>query len=211
MMGLTNRLHLARTLMWTGLRSTPSELADVVASLDAARAGLVVLVQPDAQPGDLAIGYRAGQRRLGTHTILGVASDADTAMAVRADLFVQAATGPAARGHEWSLALRVVNDPAQLRAALADDAVDGIVVAPDVVDEAMRAAPPANPASKPWFAQLGEGRQASQLVDAGVRRIAMEAGPSDQVGGQFRDLDERLAHSWQTEMQAVTMAAMRRR
>lgn len=209
MLGLVPRLHLARTLVWTGLRGTPVEVAEVTGKLSAAAAGVVVLVQPDAQPGDLGLGYRAALAGRSGNTILGLAEDAATMQQVRADLFVTATGAAAVRGHEWSLLLRTVRDSGQLAAGLADRDCSGLVVASDLIAEAVRLAPPSDPASKVWFASLGPGRDAAALVAAGARRIAYEAGPSDGVAAEHARIAGLLEQPWRAEMQPVTMAALR--
>lgn len=212
MMGLKTRLALSRTLVWVGLQRSPEELSGLVRELVGGRADLVVVVQPDARPDDLLIGYHAARRAGDGRTIIGLAADARIATQATADLVVADAAIGAVKGHEFGLTLTAASDARELEAALADDQVDAVAVPPGLAGLAMQLAPPTLSSSKPWFAQtetLAEGRE---LIAAGVRRLALEAPPITAeldlgmrpaaVVGAYRDA---LAASWRDEMQQVSV------
>lgn len=216
MMGLQTRLKMARTLVWVGLQTSPQALAELVGRLCAGRADVVVVVQPDATGDDLLIGYRAALAAGDGRTIIGLAGDAAEARRASADLVAHDAALPAVHGHEYSLSLAVASDARELEKALADDQVSAVVVTPALVQLAIELAPPAQPESKPWFAQTETLAQGRELITAGARRLALESpaitaeqdlgmGP-DAVVGAYRDA---LASSWRAEMDEVSFAAPR--
>lgn len=206
-MGLTTRLALARTLVWTGLQNEPKTLAERVRQLCSQRADLIVISQPDAIGDDLLIGYRAARQAADGRAILGIRADARLAARSTADLVVSDAGTRIAPGHPHGLVMAVAEGTQAARQALADARVDAVVLPAGAVTEAARLAPPADPGSKPWFAAVDSVSSGRTAVEAGARRLAFPL-PGETGVRAYRQL---LDAAWRDEMEQVSLAAFAKR
>lgn len=213
MLGLKTRLTLARTLVWVGLQASPAALGELVGRLCAGRADVIVIVQPDAGPDDLLLGYRAALQASDGRVILGLATAESVARQARADMVAADAVVMPIRAHEYAVTLAVANNRAELDRANRDVNADALVVTPDLVGRAVELASPTASGSKPWFAQADSISQARSAVAAGARRLALPAIISQRrLGMSPRQLVESyralLADSWAAEMAQLSFAAL---
>lgn len=216
MMGLKTRLALARVLVWTGLQANPEQLTELVRQLCAGQADVIVIAQPDAAADDLRTGFRAAQTAMDSRAILGLAAPAALTGGAGADLVVSAASRAPIQAQQYALTMAAARNPEELRWAVADDQVAAVVLADGLLAEAVRLAPPSEPASKPWFAPADSLVSARALVAGGARRIALSA-PSVAAAESamapravVRAYRELLRPVWSAEMEQVSMAAFGR-
>ena len=201
MLALTTRLRMARTLAWIGPSADHEKLAGLIGELRRAQADLIILDPARQAAGQLAAAYRrAGDARV----ILGIARDAQLLQAVRADAFAGPLGAGPTRAHQWGLYLAEVADPGELATALADDAVDAVVIGPELVPAALTAANPTDPRAKPWFCRAADAGQGARLIGQGVRRVACCPASAESI----RRVRESLAGPWRAEMARVDFAAL---
>lgn len=228
-LGLTTRLGLARLLFITDC----SGGGDLAGLADAALAGGVDMVQlrdPSATEDELL--EAISTLRAAVHRDQGlVANYGDVAPAAKAnaDVLQLSALGPAAATahaalHRWALVGRSCHSAEQVDAAIAEDGVDFFTVSPvfntagvgaaglTLVSHAAKAAPPGDPASKPWFAVGGvNAENLDKVLAAGARRIgvtrAIAARKNPQAAAE--ELKERLRRAWNADpaMEQVTFSA----
>lgn len=115
---------------------------------------------------------------------------------------------------EWTVIGRECHDTAEVDAALADPAVDFLLVGPglELVRHAAALAPPHEVASKPWFAVRGVSpRTVDAVIRAGAMRVAVGEAitHADDPGAVARVLKDRLREAWNADarMEEVTRAA----
>ncbi len=115
---------------------------------------------------------------------------------------------------EWTVIGRECHDSDEVDAALADPAVDFLLVGPglELVRYAASVAPAHEVDSKPWFAVRGVSpRTIDAVVRAGAMRVAVGAAitNADDPGAVARVLKDHLRAAWNGDerMEAVTMSA----
>lgn len=216
LMGIKTRLKLARLVFVTGADAEVERLvaaaclggADAVELKDpslsrAATRTALTAIRATAQArqqlivlhGDARVGGEAGVDAL----VLGDDADARAA---------RAALSP------WAVVGRSCNSADEVDAALADDAVDFLIVGPglDHVKHAAAQAPADDPASKPWFAAGGITERTLDIVlRAGALRIAVGRGirAAEDPERAARRFADRLRAAWadNPRMDAVIDAA----
>ncbi len=215
-MGIATRLKLARVLV---VVPAVPDLAGLAAAV--ARGGADAVVAKDAtlrRDGALrALGTVRASVRAG-RTLIGYSGAAAVAGEFGADLLLlsdDAADAASARRSlsPWAKVGRSCNREAEIDAALADAAVDFLLVGPglDPLRHAAHLAPPDDPASKPWFAAGGITERTVEIVlGAGALRVAVGRGivqaPDAEAATRF--FADRLRRAWlDTDMEAVRDSA----
>jgi thiamine-phosphate pyrophosphorylase len=214
-MGIGTRLRLARVMFVTDERPA-AEIEDLVDAALAGGADIVEYKAPSVRERErLTVLERLRTVAQRYQALLCVAGDPGR---FDADVVHLGDAGDAARVkkglHEWAVIGRSCNSAAEIDAALADEAIDFLVVGPglDHLRHAAAKAPQDDPASKPWFAAGGVTAGTLDIVwQAGARRVAVSraiAAASDPEQAAH-DLKERLREAWNEDpaMEKVTMAA----
>ena len=227
--GLTTRLRLARLLFITDVHGSGG-LAELA---DAALAGGVDMVQlRDPSASEDALLDAISALRAVVHRDQGLVAnygEIGPAAKANADVLQLSALGPDAAAahaalHRWALVGRSCHSAGQVEAAIAEDGVDFFTVSPafnvagvgtaglTLVGYAAKAAPPGDPAAKPWFAVGGISlANLDEVLAAGARRIgvtrAIAAADDPQAAAQ--DLKERLRTAWNDDpaMERVAVSA----
>lgn len=217
LMGIRTRLQLARLLLVTDARD---DLEGIVAS--ACRGGVDAVGIKDPSVGTREASGVFGRVRRAARATQGLIvhlGDARVAAEVGADALVLSddhvdAARARALLSEWAVVGRSCNSAAEVDAALADPAVDFLLVGPglDHIRHAAEVAPQDDPASKPWFAAGGITERTLDIVlRAGALRIAVGRGIRDAEDPKSaaRELADRLRAAWAANprMDAVTDAA----
>ena len=234
LMGLHARLRLARLYLCTDAREDRGDLAEF---LGAAYAGGVDIVQirqkrmsRRAELAALEVARAAAEPHQG---LVCVNDSSSLAQEFGADLLHLGQTdGPARRArrrlHRWALIGRSTHAPAELDAAVADDDVDYFCAGPvfatptkpddtpvglELLRYAATQAPPADVASKPWFAIGGIDRHTiGSVLAAGARRVCVVRAitDADDPEAAARALADRLRQAWRddTAMERYSLAAM---
>jgi thiamine-phosphate pyrophosphorylase len=228
-LGLSTRLGLARLLFITDCRGT-GDLAELA---DAALGGGVDMVQlRDPSAGEDAQLEAISTLRGVAHRDQGlIANYGDVRLAAKAnaDVLQLSAFGPDAASahaalHRWALVGRSCHSVAEVGAAIAEDGVDFFTVSPvfntagvgraglTLVAHAAKAAPPGDPASRPWFAVGGiNAANLDQVLAAGARRIGVTRAiaTADDPHAAAEELKERLRKAWNDDpaMEQVTFSA----
>ena len=228
-LGLSTRLGLARLLFITDSRGG----GDLAGLADAALGGGVDMVQlRDPSAGEDEQLDAISTLRAVAHRDQGlIANYGDVALAAKAnaDVLQLSALGPDATSahaslHRWALVGRSCHSVEQVEAAIAEEGVDFFTVSPAfntagggeaglvLVARASKAAPPGDPASKPWFAVGGiNASNLDQVLAAGARRIgvtrAIAAAEDPQAAAEA--LKDRLRKAWNDDpaMEQVTFSA----
>jgi thiamine-phosphate pyrophosphorylase len=228
-LGLATRLELARLLFITDCAGG----GDLAGLADAALAGGVDMVQlRDPSASEDEVLEAVSTLRAAVHRDQGlVANYGDVRLAAKAnaDVLQLSALGPDAASahaglHRWALVGRSCHSAEQVDAAVAEDGVGFFTVSPvfntagvgsgglKLVSYAAKAAPPGDPASKPWFAVGGvNAENLDQVLAAGARRIgvtrAIAARKNPQAAAE--ELKERLRRAWNDDpaMAKVTFSA----
>ncbi len=228
-LGLSTRLRLARLLFITDVQGG----GDFATLADAALAGGVDMVQlrdPSASEEEQLEAISA--LRAVVHRDQGLVAnygDVRTAAKANADVLQLSALGPDAATahaalHRWALVGRSCHAAEQVDAAIAEDGVEFFTISPafnvagvgaaglKLVAHAAKAAPPGDPASKPWFAVGGiNAANLDEVLTAGARRIgvtrAIATAEDPQAAAQ--ELKERLRTAWNDDpaMERVTFSA----
>ena len=232
-MGLEARLRLARLYLCTDARQRQGDLAEFLAAAFAGGVDIVQIRQKNMSRGDelaaLAVARAAAEPHQG---IVCVNDSARLAGAFGADLLHLGQTdGSAAKArrhlHRWALIGRSTHAPKQTERAIRDDDVDYFCVGPvyatstkpdyepvglDLVRYAARVAPPADLASKPWFAIGGiDEANLDDVLAAGARRVCVVRAITLAADPQAaaRSLKNRLRAAWRSDpaMESYTLAA----
>lgn len=204
LMGIATRLKLARLLFVTG---PGDDLAGLAAGVAAAGADAIVVEDTTSavKAALAALGQvRAGVR--GRQPLIGFRGPADIAGEFGADALLlpddSTDAAPARRAlSEWAVVGRSCNNAAEVDAALADPAIDFLLVGPglDHIRHAAQVAPQDDPASKPWFAAGGITQRTLQVVlDAGALRVAVGRGihRADDPAAATTAFADRLRAVW---------------
>lgn len=209
MMGLATRLGLAKVMVFVEPLDGGDDLAALCDELASARAAMVLLQDPDATPAQLAQAFPVVLQNSGFDAIVGLVSDHELTD-VRPD--TQLSTTPVPRAHQWALLGRQAGDEDQLRAALADQESDYVVVGADLVGLAAQLQPATQVHTKPWFVGgAHHDRQVSALIAQGARRFAFRAADfADDTGSQIEQLWELITQAWRSpEMERIIFGAFR--
>lgn len=215
LMGIATRLRLARLFFVTDGRADDLVAAAVDGGAD------VIALHNDRLTTREALRTLEGLRRAATtrQPLIAFQGPADIAGEFGADALVLASDDLFAAGerralHPWAVVGRACNAAAEVDAALADPAVDFLLVGPglDHIKHAAELAPQHDPAAKPWFAIGGVTLDTLDIVlEAGARRVAVGraiAAASDPAG-TAAEFAERLREVWNADprMEAVTLGA----
>lgn len=214
LLGLATRLKLAKLMLITNARTQTADLAEFAAAAFAGGVDLIQLREPYADLDVLAAALATVEKQAGRNGLVSAYGPTEVAAAIHADVAqLSALDGPAAEARaalgQWALVGRACHSPAQVDAALADEAVDFFTISPlfnaagvgeaglSLVTYAAEVAPPAT--AKPWFAVGGvNAENLDQVLDAGARRIGVTraiAAAAD-VQAAAAALDARLTRAW---------------
>ena len=229
-MGLATRLGLARLLLITGTRSGPDDLAGFADAAFSGGVDLLQLRQTGAEEDELLACLQA--LRAVAYRYQGLVSAYESghlAQRFDADLLQLPERGMSAAKardflHEYALVGRSCHGPSAIDAALADPQVDFLTVGPVFPDAgpglalvryAEQAAPPSDPAAKPWFAITGITiDNLDQVLAAGARRVAVSRAitEADDPAAAAHALKDRLRRAWNDDpaMQDLTLKMFRR-
>ena len=214
LLGLATRLKLAKLMLITSARTETGDLAEFAAAAFAGGVDLIELREPQATVEVQAVALATVEKQAGRKGLVSAYGPTEVAAAIHADVAqLSALDGPAAEARtalgQFALIGRACHSPAQVDAALADEAVDFFTISPvfnaagvgeaglGLVAYTAKVAPPAS--AKPWFAVGGvNAENLEQVLDAGARRIgvtrAIAAAPDVQAAAAA--LDARLTRAW---------------
>lgn len=215
------RLRLARLMLITGTRQASSDLKEFAATCFHSGVDIVQVRDPAATESALLEALRAVRKAdPDLRSLVGAHDSVQLATRAGVDLLHLSERGQLQPGGRSDLLIgRSCHSPAQVDAALVDPAVSYLSVGPaipgglDLIRYAAAAAPPSDPAAKPWFA-VGAiaADNLEQVLSAGARRIAVtraisEAADPAQAAGALGD---RLRAAWREDpaMRRVTLAAL---
>lgn len=223
-MGIATRLKLARLVAF--VPEEHSDLEELVGSMFAGGADAVVLVQDklapitDPKPNNPVTRIREQARATQGLTafqgrpVAGAMSSPDLLIL---DDDRAAASRARKLAGEFTQIGRHCTTAAEVDAALADEDIDFLTVGPglDLIRHAAKAAPQADPTSKPWFAVGGiTANTIDAVLKAGALRIGVGAAiaKGSDPEGVTRGLKDRMRRAWNAEprMEAVTSAAFGR-
>lgn len=223
LMSLVARLRLARLYLCTDTRQRQGDLA---AFLTAAFAGGVDVVQireqklsREAELAALEVARAAAEPHQG---IVCVDESPRLAEEFGADLLHLDRTDGSARKarrrlHRWALIGRSTHAPVEVDRAVADDDVDYFWAGPvyatptqrdsraaglALVRHAVLAAPPGDPAAKPWFAVGGvDADNLEEVLAAGARRVCVGRAitEADDPEAAARTLGDQLRTAWRSD------------
>lgn len=218
--GLATRLALSRLMLSTDARTETADLATFARAACAGGVDIICLNGADDAPGVQRTALETLREAAPpTSTIVATAGDLDVAADVGADMLVLPDGGPSARLtrrrlHRWALVGRSCHSTSDVDAALADADVDFLVITASLanVAYAAAAAPPGDPAAKPWFAAGGVTAAAvPTLLAAGCRRVLVGRALSRSADPRAAaaSLDALISDAWASDpaMEAVTFAA----
>ena len=203
LMGIRTRLTLARLLFVTDAGDGLGDLVAAACRGGADAVGLkdADLAQADAlwALGELRRAAQARQALIVWHGSPAVAGEFGADALVLGD----DADAPDARRvlSGWAVVGRSCNSTDEVDAALADPAVDFLLVGPglDHIRHAAERAPQADPSSKPWFAAGGVTERTLDVVlRAGALRVAVGRSirEADDPEAAARALADRLREAW---------------
>lgn len=221
-MGLEARLRLARLYLLTDARQRQGDLAEFLAAAFAGGVDVVRIRQPGLDPEAERAALEVARAAAAPHqALVGVDRSAERAGEVRADLLhLDQADGDAAQArqslHPWALLGRSTHDPDQVRTALADPALDYLVVGPvhpsadpasaapglDLLRQTATLAPVHSFDTLPWFAAGGiTAERLDAVLAAGARRICVTralttASDPQEAAGR---LSRALADAWRAD------------
>jgi thiamine-phosphate pyrophosphorylase len=214
LLGLATRLKLAKLMLITNARTYSGDLAEFAAAAFAGGVDLIQVREPQADLQVQAAAVATVEKQAGRKGLVSAYGPTEVAAAIHADVVqLSALDGPASEARaalgQWALVGRACHSPAQVDAALADDAVDFFTISPifnaagvgeaglSLVAYAAKVAPPGT--AKPWFAVGGvSAENLDQVLAAGARRIGVTraiAAAAD-VRAAAADLDDRLTRAW---------------
>lgn len=228
--GLDTRLRLARLFCVTDARLGTGDLAEFAASVLDAGVDLIQLRDPSASDAQQLAALQVLRRADRGRGLVSVYADLALAQECGADVLQLSKGGPEAatarsRLSRWSRVGRSCYTPADVDAALADDAVDFLTVGPvfsampwspglpglELVRHAARVAPPSAKGSKPWFAIGGiAADNFDQVLKAGARRVAIGRAitAAADPAAAARMFGDRLRAAWGDEFEAFTLDAL---
>lgn len=220
-MGIATRLKLARLIHLAP--DVPDVVGDLAHAAFAGGADVVMLNEDlaDLMPDDSADAGLAAIRDAARSTqgLTGYLGRPVRAARLAPDLMVLAddeadAARTRALVGEWTMIGRRCNTTAEIDAALAEDAVDFLLVGPglDHIRRAAQAAPAHDPDAKPWFAVGGiTPGTLDAVLRAGAMRVAVGGAISEASNPEeaAMALKDRLRAAWNDDprMEAVTASA----
>lgn len=217
LIGIKTRLHLARLLFVTDGRDG---LGPLVTSVCRGGADAVALEDTTLRTADALAALGDIRKAARTAKALIVyRGSADVAGESGADALILAgdrtdATKARRVLSEWALVGRSCNSTDEVDAALADPAVDFLLVGPGLehIRRAAEKAPADKVGSKPWFAAGGITERTLDIVlRAGAMRVAVGAAirNADDPEAAARAIGDRMRTAWADNpaMDAVTDAA----
>lgn len=221
-MGLDTRLSLARLLFVTDARANSDELGRLAEQVVAGGADIIELTAPTlSTKKHLAALNLLRSKAQRAQRIVAVHGDAELAGEFGADMLVLPDDGSSAaqarrRLPKASLVVRSCRSHDDIEAALADEAVDALIVSADLgtVRFAAEHAPAGDPAAKPWFAAGGiTVDYLDDLAEAGCRRVVVSRAISKAGDPQAvtRAFATALRKIWDADsaMERVTLGAFK--
>ncbi|MFP5416282.1 MAG: thiamine phosphate synthase [Actinomycetes bacterium] len=220
-MGIATRLKLARLIYLSP--DQPDAVSDLASAAFAGGADAVVLVESldapiaDATAAECIPEIREAART--TQGLTGYLGRPIRAAELAPDLLVLAddaadAARTRTRVGRWTMIGRRCNGTDEVDRALADPAVDFLLVGPGLphIRHAAASAPADDPTSKPWFAVGGVTLETLDAVlRAGAMRVGVGAAITEASNPEeaTRALKNRLRRAWNDDprMEAVTAAA----
>lgn len=221
LMGIDTRLKLARLYLVTDARAATGDLAPFASAALAGGVDMIQLADADldtrAELDALATLRTAAQQH---QALLATFGNPDIAGEFAADVLHLPDDGSDAKKarrslHQFAVVGRSCRDADDIARALADEAVDYLVVNADItaIEYTAQLAPPADPESKPWFAAGGITLDYLDVVlEAGARRVMVSRALSrakdpQQAAAAFRAKLQKVWHD--PAMEAVTMSAFK--